>query len=75
MFETRPLRSLRMEPLLKEVLFLIGPPDSNLRPDLPVSFAQVAALKLFLPRSSKNGAEPMALDQAGAILMTATAAW
>ena len=49
MYETRPVRSLRMEPLLEEVLFLIGPPDSGLRPDLPVSFAQVAALKLFLP--------------------------
>ena len=49
MYETRPVRSLRMEPLLEEVLFLIGPPDSGLRPDLPKSFAQVAALKLFLP--------------------------
>ena len=49
MYETRPVRSLRMEPLLEEVLFLIGPPDSGLRPDLPVSFAQVATLKLFLP--------------------------
>ena len=54
MYETRPVRSLRMEPLLEEVLFLIGPPDSGLRPDLPVSFAQVAALKLFLP-SLGNG--------------------
>ena len=49
MYETRPVRSLRMEPLLEEVLFLIGPPDADLRPDRPVSFAKVAALKLFLP--------------------------
>ena len=49
MYETRPVRSLRMEPLLEEVLFLIGPPDSGLWPDRAVSFAQVAALKLFLP--------------------------
>ena len=49
MYETRPVRSLRLEPLLEEVLFLIGPPDADLRPDRPVSFAKVAALKLFLP--------------------------
>ena len=49
MYETRPVRSLRMEPLLEEVLFLIGPPDADLRPDRPVSFAKVATLKLFLP--------------------------
>ena len=49
MYETRAVRSLRMEPLLEEVLFLIGPPDADLRPDRPVSFAKVATLKLFLP--------------------------
>ena len=49
MYETPPVRSLRMEPLLEEVLFLIGPPGSSLMPDQAVPFAEVAALKLFLP--------------------------
>ena len=49
MYETRPARSLRMEPLLEEVLFLIGPVASGLSADRPVSFAEVAVLKLFLP--------------------------
>ena len=49
MYETRPLRSLRMEPLLEEVLYLIGAPGSDLSPETPLAFAELAARKLFLP--------------------------
>lgn len=49
MYETRPLRSLRMEPLLEEVLYLIGAPGEGLSPDSAVPFTELATRKLFLP--------------------------
>ena len=49
LFETRPVRSLRSDPLLEEVLHLIGPPESDLRPDQPVPFATLEQRKLLLP--------------------------
>lgn len=49
MYESRPLLSLRAEPLLEEVLYLIGAPGSGLSPDIPVPFHALETRKLFLP--------------------------
>jgi LysR family transcriptional regulator, nitrogen assimilation regulatory protein len=54
LFETRLTRSLRSTPLLEEVLCLIGPPESGLRQDAPVSFEMLGQRKLLLP-SQGNG--------------------
>lgn len=49
LFETRPVRSLRTQPLLEEVLYLIGPPESDLRRDAPVRFDTLESRRLLLP--------------------------
>ena len=54
LFETRPSRALISQPLLEETLYLIGPPDADLRPDTPVPFKTLANRRLLLP-STGNG--------------------
>ena len=49
LFESRPLRSLRSQSLLEEILYLIGPAGSALHPDRPVAFDSMADRKLLLP--------------------------
>jgi len=40
---------LKAEELLVEEIMLVGPPDSDLRPETPVSFAELSKLPLVLP--------------------------
>jgi LysR family nitrogen assimilation transcriptional regulator len=45
---------LETQPLLLDELVLVGPPDSDLKPDVPVTVAALSALPLVLP-SRPNG--------------------
>lgn len=54
LFESRPTRSLRSSLLLEEVLYLIGPPEADLRRDRPVCFQELERHRLLLP-SQGNG--------------------
>jgi DNA-binding transcriptional LysR family regulator len=49
LYEGGPIRTLRTVPLVDEELFLIGPPDSGLSMDNPVSFADLAGVRMLLP--------------------------
>lgn len=49
LYEGSPIRTLRTTPLLDEVLHLIGPPESELSADVPVSFAELAGARMLLP--------------------------
>ncbi|MEE3100774.1 MAG: LysR substrate-binding domain-containing protein, partial [Pseudomonadota bacterium] len=49
MYQSPPARSLRVTPLLEERLHLVGPPGAGLSPARPVTAAEVAARRLFLP--------------------------
>lgn len=49
LYDPRSSRTLRIQPLLEEVMFLIGPPDSGLSLDVPVPFATIGSLRLLLP--------------------------
>ncbi len=51
LYDPRSSRTLRIQPLLEEVMFLIGPPDSGLSLDVPVQFAVLGQLRLLLPSS------------------------
>lgn len=52
LYDPRSTRTLRVQPLLEEVMFLIGPPDSGLSLDVPVQFAALGELRLLLPSAS-----------------------
>lgn len=52
LYDPRSTRTLRIQPLLEEVMFLIGPPDSGLSLDVPVQFAALGDLRLLLPSAS-----------------------
>ncbi|MFT4150281.1 MAG: LysR substrate-binding domain-containing protein [Paracoccaceae bacterium] len=54
LFEARPSRALMTRPLVEEVLYLIGPPGSDLRADRPVPFRALQDRRLLLP-SLGNG--------------------
>jgi DNA-binding transcriptional LysR family regulator len=49
LYDPKMARSLRIQPLLEETLFLIGPADSGLSQEQPVSFATLAERQLLLP--------------------------
>lgn len=49
LYDPKSARSLRVQPLLEEVLFLIGPPDSGLSHDSPVDFRDLDGVRLLLP--------------------------
>ncbi|TKT76316.1 LysR substrate-binding domain-containing protein [Aquamicrobium sp. LC103] len=52
LYDPKSARTLRVQPLLEEALFLIGPPQSALSPDQPVEFADLENLRLLLPSNS-----------------------
>lgn len=49
LYDPKSARSLRVQPLLDEAMFLIGPPDSGLSMDVPVDFASLEDQPLLLP--------------------------
>lgn len=49
LYDPKSSRTLRVEPLLDEVLFLIGPPGAGLSLDVPVDFADLKDERLLLP--------------------------
>ena len=49
LFAGKPVRSLKALPLLEENLYLIGPANSQLRPDRPTNFETLASMPLLLP--------------------------
>ena len=49
LYDPKSARTLRIQPLLEEVLFLIGPPGAGLSEDVPVDFAALDRQRLLLP--------------------------
>ncbi|WEZ85456.1 LysR substrate-binding domain-containing protein (plasmid) [Rhizobium sp. 32-5/1] len=49
LYDPKSARTLRIHPLLEETLFLIGPADSGLSQDTPVSFSLLEGYRLLLP--------------------------
>lgn len=49
LYDPKSARTLRTQPLLEEVLFLIGPPGSGLSQDVPVDFRALEGRRLLLP--------------------------
>lgn len=49
LYDPKSARTLRIEPLLEESLFLIGPPASELSLERSVEFAELEKLRLLLP--------------------------
>lgn len=64
LYDPKSARTLRVHPLLEETLFLIGPPDSGLTLDRPVSFSDLEQQSLLLP-SAGHGLRAI-LDQLAA---------
>ncbi|MBN9073563.1 MAG: LysR family transcriptional regulator [Rhizobiales bacterium] len=52
LYDPKSARTLRVQPLLEETLFLIGPPESGLSLERPVEFAALQNLQLLLPSRS-----------------------
>lgn len=52
LYDPKSARTLRVQPLLEEILLLIGPPDSGLHQDSPVDFSELANQPLLLPSST-----------------------
>ena len=52
LYDPKSARNLRVQPLLEETLFLIGPPASRLTLDRPVAFAELEKQRLLLPSGS-----------------------
>jgi len=49
LYDPKSARTLRIQPLLEETLFLIGPPGSGLSLERPVEFAELESQRLLLP--------------------------
>lgn len=49
LYDPKSARTLRVQPLLEEVLFLIGPPGTGLSLDVPVDFGDLDGERLLLP--------------------------
>jgi DNA-binding transcriptional LysR family regulator len=49
LYDPKSARTLRAQPLLEEVLFLIGPPGAGLSQDVPVDFRDLEGQRLLLP--------------------------
>ncbi|WP_220475237.1 LysR family transcriptional regulator [Paracoccus onubensis] len=49
LYDPKSARSLHLQPLLEEVLFLVGPPGAELSQDKPVHFRDLRATRLLLP--------------------------
>ncbi|GGH53485.1 LysR family transcriptional regulator [Frigidibacter albus] len=51
LYDPKSARTLRINPLLEETLFLIGPRESGFTPDTPVDFEELENQRLLLPSS------------------------
>jgi len=49
LYDPKSARTLRVQPLLEETLFLIGPPGAGLLPDNSIDFSQLEQERLLLP--------------------------
>lgn len=49
LYDPKSARTLRAQPLLEEVLFLIGPPGAGLSQDVPVDFRDLEDRRMLLP--------------------------
>jgi DNA-binding transcriptional LysR family regulator len=49
LYDPKSARNLRVQPLLEETLFLIGPPASRLSLDQPIAFAELETQRMLLP--------------------------
>lgn len=49
LYDPKSARTLRVQPLLEELLFLIGPPGAGLSQDVPVDFDDLEHVRLLLP--------------------------
>ncbi|PWL17622.1 LysR family transcriptional regulator [Falsochrobactrum shanghaiense] len=49
LYDPKSARTLRIQPLLEETLFLIGPPGSGLSQNVPVSFSELENQPMLLP--------------------------
>lgn len=49
LYDPKSARTLRVQPLLEEVLFLIGPPGAGLSQDVPVDYGDLQGVRLLLP--------------------------
>lgn len=49
LYDPKSARTLRIQPLLAEVLFLIGPPGAGLSQEVPVDFLALEGQRLLLP--------------------------
>lgn len=52
LYDPKSARTLRIQPLLEETLFLIGPPGAGLSQDVPVDFAALEGQRLLLPSAA-----------------------
>ena len=52
LYDPRSARTLRIQPLLDEVLFLIGPAGAGLSQDVPVDFRDLERQRLLLPSTT-----------------------
>lgn len=64
LYDPKTARSLRVHPLLEEVLFLIGPPGAGLSQDVPVDYGDLKGVRLLLP--SANHGLRIILDRCAA---------
>jgi LysR family transcriptional regulator, nitrogen assimilation regulatory protein len=49
LYDPKSARTLRVQPLLDEELFLIGPPGASLMQDVPVDYGDLDGVRLLLP--------------------------
>ena len=49
LYDPKSARTLRVQPLLEEALYLIGPPGTGLSQDVPVEFSDLEDRRLLLP--------------------------
>jgi DNA-binding transcriptional LysR family regulator len=49
LYDPKSARTLRVQPLLEEALFLIGPAGAGLSPETPVDFGDLEGVRLLLP--------------------------
>lgn len=52
LYDPKSARTLRLQPLLDEVLFLIGPPGAGLSQNVPVDYGDLEGVRLLLPSAN-----------------------
>lgn len=65
LYDVKPTPSLQVKPLLAEALWVIGPPDSKLRKNKPMTMKQFASSRVVLP-SAPHGLRTLIEEAASA---------